>query len=147
MLSTATNTTPHEKFFSFERRSGEGTALPTWLTTPGTVYLRRFVRTSKNDPLVDMVELLHANPTYAHIRYPDGRESSVSLKDLAPCPQSSINNDIPEVNETRNIIDDDLNCVTSDIPDTSQIVEMAPREETLRRSSRITQQPNRYGYD
>ena len=147
LLSTATNTTPHEKFFSFERRSGEGTALPTWLTTPGTVYLRRFVRTSKNDPLVDMVKLLHANPTYAHIRYPDGRESSVSLKDLAPCPQSSSNNDIPEVNETRNIIDDDLNCVTSDIPDTSQIVEIAPREETLRRSSRITQQPNRYGYD
>ena len=37
LLSTATNATPREKFFSFERRSGEGIALPTWLTTCGTI--------------------------------------------------------------------------------------------------------------
>ena len=48
--------------------------------------LRRFVRNSKNDPLVDEVELTSVNPAYAHIRYPDGRESTVSLKDLSPCP-------------------------------------------------------------
>ena len=88
LLSTATNETPHERFFNFSRRSGQGSSLPTWLSKPGPVFLRRFVR-NKSDPLVDEVELLHANPSYAHIRYPDGRESSVSLNDLAPCPSGS----------------------------------------------------------
>ena len=30
------------------------------------------------------MDLIEANPQYAHIRYEDGRESTVSLKDLAP---------------------------------------------------------------
>ena len=89
LLSTATNTTPHERFFSFQRRSSSGASLPTWLSTPGPVMLRRFVRRSKSDPLVDEVELTHANPSYAHIRHPDGRESTVSLRDLAPCPRGT----------------------------------------------------------
>jgi len=63
--------------------------LPTWLQSPEPVLLRRFVRLSKNDPLVDQVELKEANPTYAHIGYTDGRKSSVSLRDLAPCPRVS----------------------------------------------------------
>ena len=41
---------------------------------------------SKNDPLVDQVELQRVNPTYANVRCMDGRESTVSLRDLAPCP-------------------------------------------------------------
>ena len=53
--------------------------------------LRRFVCNSKNDPLVDKVELTSVNPAYAHIRYPDGRESTVSLKDLSPCPSPEYN--------------------------------------------------------
>ena len=44
-----------------------------------------FIRNSKNDPLVDEVELTSVNPAYAHIRYPDGRESTVFLKDLSLC--------------------------------------------------------------
>ena len=35
---------------------------------------------------MDEVELTNVNPAYAHIRYQDGRESTVSLKDLSPCP-------------------------------------------------------------
>lgn len=30
------------------------------------------------------MELLEANPSYAHVRFPDGRESTVSLRHLAP---------------------------------------------------------------
>lgn len=94
LLTTSTNETPHERFFNFQRRSGLGSSLPTWLCSPGPVFLRRFVRQRKSDPLVDEVELLHANPTYAHIRHCDGRESTVALKDLAPCPKNNnINND------------------------------------------------------
>ena len=42
------------------------------------------MRKSKFDPLVDEVELIEANPNYAHIRFPDGREDTVVLKHLAP---------------------------------------------------------------
>jgi len=36
------------------------------------------------DPLVNEVELLQANPHYAHVRYPDGRERTVATNHLAP---------------------------------------------------------------
>ena len=86
LLSTSTNTTPHERFFSFQQRPSLRTSLPSWLQHPGPVRLRRFVRTIKNDPFDDQVELTDTNPTYAHVKYLDGRESLVSLRDLAPCP-------------------------------------------------------------
>ena len=88
LLLSVTNTTPHERFFSFHRRSVCGMSLPSWLTASGNVMLRRYVRHTKNDPLVDEVELTDVNPTYAHIHYPDGRESTMSLKDLSSCPLS-----------------------------------------------------------
>ena len=53
--------------------------------SPGPVLLRRFVR-NKNEPLVDEVELLDCNPSYANIRYLDGKETTVSVRDLAPFP-------------------------------------------------------------
>ena len=84
LISTATGCTPHERMFNFQRRTSSGMSLPTWLSSPGPVLLRRFNRTSKYDPLVQEVQLLEANPNYAFIRYPDGRESTVSLQDLAP---------------------------------------------------------------
>ena len=88
LLCTATNETPHERMFSFSRRSSHGNFLPTCLTSLGPVYLRRYVRSSKYDPLVDEVELVHANPTYAQVKFSDGRESIVSVKDLVRCPSS-----------------------------------------------------------
>ena len=42
------------------------------------------MRHSKTEPIVDEVELLQANPQYAHIRYLDGRETTVSMRHLAP---------------------------------------------------------------
>lgn len=106
LLCTATNCTPHERMFAFHRRSSTGTSLPSWLLTQGPVLLRRFVRHSKTDPLVDEVELLEANPQYAHVRFPDGRETTVSVKDLAPRGEvrdlkdtESSNNELPVDNE------------------------------------------------
>ena len=89
LLCTATNTTPHERFFSFSRRSCSGESLPSWLTQGRKAYLRRFVRTSKNDPLVHEVELVMVNPSYACVRFPGGREVIVNVRDLAPRPQES----------------------------------------------------------
>ena len=84
LLCTATNQTPHERMFSFPRKSPNGYSLPTWLSSPGPVYLRKFVRTSKSDPLVEPVHLVSATPHCAKVRFPDGRESTVSTGDLSP---------------------------------------------------------------
>lgn len=87
LLCTASNQTPHERLFSFPRKSSNGYSLPTWLTSLGPVLLRKFVRTHKSDSLVEPVDLVNATPHYARIRYPDGRESTVSTSDLAPAPK------------------------------------------------------------
>ena len=104
LLCTATNCTPHERMFQFQRRSGTGTSLPTWLLVPGPVLLRRFVRRSKQDPLVDEVQLIEANPQYAFIRYPDGRESTVSIKDLAPTGEvRELSEEVPDAPQVMNL--------------------------------------------
>jgi len=90
LLCTETNCTPHERMFQHQRRSSKGNSLPTWLLSPGRIYLKRSVRSSKYDPLVDEVELLEANPLYAHVRLNDGRESTVSLRQLAPMAETGL---------------------------------------------------------
>jgi len=50
------------------------------------------VKTLKSDPLCDEVELIEANPTYAHVKFADGRETTASLQDLAPCPERTVTN-------------------------------------------------------
>ena len=55
--------------------------------------LKRHVRTNKDEPL-------QANPQYGHVRYADGRETTVSLNHLAPLPEDTFhpNNILPEPN-------------------------------------------------
>lgn len=84
LLCTATNETPHERMFNHPRRTYYGNSMPAWLTKPGPVLLKKFNQKSKYDPLVDEVELLEANLEYAHVRLPDGRETTVSTRNLAP---------------------------------------------------------------
>ena len=84
LLCTATNCTPHERFLNFARRTTVGSSVPSWLSSPGPALLRRRVRSSKYDPVVDEVEVLHTTPNYAYVRMPNGRETTVSLRDLAP---------------------------------------------------------------
>lgn len=76
LLCTATNCTPHERMFLHMRTSTNGPSLPSWLTNPGTVWLKKTVRNSKQDALVEEVQLIEANPEYAHIRHADGQEST-----------------------------------------------------------------------
>lgn len=83
LLCTATNQTPHERLFSFPRKSPNGYSLPSWLSHPGPVLLRKFVKSSKSDPLVEPVELITATPRFVRVRHPDGREATVSTRDLA----------------------------------------------------------------
>ena len=90
LLCTATNSTPHDRMFNFQRRSSSGHSVPSWLTSADKAYLRKRVRQSKYDPLVEEVEVLHANPQYAHVLLPSGIESTVSIRDLAPCGSSPV---------------------------------------------------------
>ena len=85
LLRTTTNETPHERLFSYSRRTASGSSLLSWLSSPGTVLLRNHVR-RKDEPLVQEVELLECNPNFAHIQYPSSRQDTVALKDLAPFP-------------------------------------------------------------
>ena len=91
LLCTATNQTPHERLFSFNRRSATGSSLPSWLLNKGKVLVKRHVRRSKYEPLCDEVDLVAINPTHARVRFPCGREAAVSLRHLAPLPNSEQN--------------------------------------------------------
>ena len=167
LLCTATNETPHEHFFGFPRRSSSGASILTWLATTGTVLLKRQVRSSKTDPLVDEVELLEANPNYAHVRYPDGRETTVSIKHLAPKGQSMMSQPTPEVSVEEEHLAPDRASMSQPTPEvsveeehlapdrarmsqpSSQPVEEHPTTLTpveqppLRRSERIRRPPDR----
>ena len=142
LLCTATNTTCHERFLNFSRCSVLGISVPSWLNSPGTILIRRHVRQSKYDPLVEEADLIHATPQYAHIRYKNGRETTVSLKDVAPLsgpesPQLSI----PTMEESNpctdeSIPEDDLapnvKAVQNGL-DTSQLETSKSDEDSLAR--------------
>ena len=147
LLSTATNNTPHERFLPFPRRSVLGRSLPTWLITPNTVLLKRFVR-NKSEPLCDEVEHLDANPKTALVRFPDGRESTVSVSDFnEPC-------DVPETpTDDRTSDTETMQSETGqnghaghDATETNQTVDLHDQPApSLRRSTRIRRPPDRFG--
>ena len=71
LLCLATNDTPHNRMFNFTRRAMTVLSMPSRLMNQGPVLLRRFIR-NKGGPLCERVLLLDANPSYAHIRLPNG---------------------------------------------------------------------------
>ena len=71
LLCTTTNSSPHERFFNFARRSMLGESTPDWLLRGGKVLLRNHVR-NKGDPLGIEVELVDANPKYSLVRHESG---------------------------------------------------------------------------
>ena len=140
LLCTATNCTPHERMFNYHRRSTHGESLPSWLTTPGKVLMRRHVRHSKYDPLVEEVDLVEANPLYAFVRHPDGRESTVSLRDLAPAGATTDDDFIGEPNDSHHEIipvntelhDTNTESIPSDNIDNQDIpIEASPAVEVM----------------
>ena len=88
LVCLATNETPLDRMFKFNRRSMTGVSMPAWLLKEGPVYLRKFIR-NKSDPLCERVYLLDANPSYAHVRLSNGNETTVSTSDLAPVPENA----------------------------------------------------------
>ncbi|GFW05150.1 putative retrovirus-related pol polyprotein from transposon opus [Trichonephila clavipes] len=70
--------------FSHPRRSHNGCSIPTWLTKLGPVLMKNQMRANKYEPIVQEVELIEANLDYAHVKLGDGRETTVSIRHLAP---------------------------------------------------------------
>ena len=84
LLCTATNVTPYKRFLGFQRHSAVGIAVPSWLSSPGPISIKRHVRGSKYDSKVEEADQIHATPTYAHVRFWNRHETKVSLRDVAP---------------------------------------------------------------
>ena len=151
LLSTPTNVKPHDKFSSFPRKSIQRVSLPSWLS-PGSVLLRKFVRSNKQDGLVEEVELTHLNPTYAHIRYTDGRASTVSLSDLAPCPKNTSNIEHSELEVDKELSSESQSSQseTIEIPASSKTEndnkDIPKPVEEFRRSTRLWKRRERYGF-
>ena len=150
LLCTSTNATPHERFFLFSRRSTNGTSVPTWLLTSKRVLLKRFVKGSKYESGVDEVELLETEPNYAHVRHADGRQSTVSLKHLAPLPP----NDVQEAPEDHckpiatsptAIPPSSSETLSPPVPNPTEETN-APSELEPRRSTRVRRAPDRLQY-
>ena len=85
LLCTATNEVPHDCFFLISPSFNVWYHAPIWMTEPGPVYVRKHVR-DKYYPVVEEINLLNANPNYAIVRSPEGREVTVSARDIAPTP-------------------------------------------------------------
>lgn len=75
--------------------------MPYWLSQPGKVLLKCHVRQSKYEPAVDEVELIEANPQYAHVRFQNGRVLTVSTRHLAlTASNDSVTGEVVESFET-----------------------------------------------
>ncbi len=108
---------------------------------------------------LEEVELIESNPEYAYVRHPDGRESTVSLRHLAPCGQPALNqsntpgNDnsieqrtpAPEPAEAPVSLGETIGerIPTQELRD-EPVTERSPEpERVLRRSERIRRPPDR----
>ena len=65
---------------------------------------------------MEEADLIHANPQYAHLRLSNGRETTVSIKDLAPAGRRS---EVKE-NANDNVAVCNDNSGTADTPASSQ---------------------------
>ena len=134
LLCTATNATPHERMFTHARKSHHGFSLPTWLTTPGTILMKNNNRGNKYEPLVQEVELIEANPEYAHVKLPNGNETSVSLRHLAPSGVVTRNQDVTDHSEDRS-------SVQTDKENGNGISILNPSDDTSHRPTRVRRPP------
>ena len=165
LLCTATNATPHERMFQFQRKSSAGMSTPTWISYPRPVLLKRHGRSSKYEPLVDEVQLIHATPNYAQVQYKDGREATVPLRDVAPVPDKDmlqVDGDTRQpvegrnADETPNPVADvdpngpetpDDNASTCDNNSTANgPADVNGASQELRRSTRQSRPPDRFHY-
>ena len=91
LLCTATNQTPHERLFSFQRRSASGKPVPSWLLTQKRCWPRGMLEGLSMTHYVTRSTLSQSTPQMLESGTQGGREDTVSLRDLAPLPVSDSN--------------------------------------------------------
>ena len=115
--------------------------------------LKKYVRHSKYDPLVEEVDLIEANPQYAQ-RHQNGRETTVSIQHLAPAPivpPDETPHEIPDVNHSETESPSDVCPITKPslvngsptIVNNNNNNDCPPPPPELRRSSRIRNAPDK----
>ena len=104
--------------------------------------------------MCDEVELLDANPKTALVRFPDGRESTVSVSDLAPLSDMSDSEpcDVPEATENRTSDTETVQSETGqnghaghDATETKTVDLHDQPAPSLRRSTRTRRTPDCFG--
>ena len=94
---------------------------------------------------------MEANHQYAHVRFPSGRETTVSTNQLAPSEQATRNKPLNEPPQNIKELHQPTNHEALDIkcPQSLEALNDEPltERETLRRSRRNIQPPDRYGFN
>ncbi|XP_046978653.1 uncharacterized protein LOC124544230 [Vanessa cardui] len=158
LLCIPINTTPHERLFNHPRRSPHGESLPSWLV-PGPVLMKKNIR-NKNDPYVEEVELLESNPYYSFVKDKNGRESTVSNRNLAPLPtpmeyygdqnlEEQLNNSTSKTHQKQEEIvdvfydseDRAINAENNDVQDIQSATPSTSADQNVRRSERTKRTP------
>ncbi|XP_047137877.1 uncharacterized protein LOC124814332 [Hydra vulgaris] len=150
LLCTSTNCSPHERFFNFQKRSSSGSLIPSWLVNPGPVLIKRNAMQSKYEDSVNEAQLIEANPHYAIVRFPNGHETTVSTKQLAPIGTTPI---VQTSNDNLEIIAIDNYPLTPNGSNETPLVSKKELESRVnpieqstlapRRSSRISKVPEK----
>ena len=92
--------TPHERLFNFQRRSTSGHSIPSWLNSPGPVLMKRNVRQSKYDPLVDEVDFTESKRTHSMHTFVYQMVEIASIEQpLETFENSNFNESIEETNQ------------------------------------------------
>ena len=139
--------------FTYQRKSTAGNSVPSWLARPGPVYVRKHACGSKYDSLVEQAELIEANPEYAFIRLRSGHETTVSLRDLAPCSNEESTTDNPEEVGLSTKQSDTIDAVVGEeaVREDSNIPSSPSNEDgeppsVLRRSTRLKNEPEHFAH-
>ena len=120
--------------------------------------MRKHNRTRKYESAVEEADLIHSTPQYAFVRFKNGHESIISLRDIAPLPENDKFPSNPNENRIVNdeaeeaIFSDDLNTSKDETQINSEHEQqenencLSPEVVPLRRSSRMRKQPDRLTY-
>lgn len=72
--------TPHERLFNYACNSSTKDSLHSGLCNLGPVLLKHHIQVNKTNPLVEEVEFIQTNPHYAHFKYQNHKESTLSTR-------------------------------------------------------------------
>ena len=151
LLCTATNEIPRDHVLKFSRRSMFDTNTSIWMTESGPVYVRKHVR-DKYDPVVEEMDLLYANQNCAIVRSAEGREVTVSARNIAPTPAGREEaNESQSLSQSNKIPFSTLERTDSGLHDLSRTNDSNNQPDLQTslnwRSSRQRQLPDRLEYD